>query len=93
MPGPRYLLHYLQTRAGGPDAFTENWTQWRHIYLFPPPLTMIMLKVVRRFESYQGQVFVAPKWEAQPWARTQLGDQALTTDREWEFVRSSSLRT
>ena len=60
---PLFLSRTERTQAGGPDAFTVDWSQWSTIYLFPPPATTLMLQVVRRLESYRGRVLlIAPWW-------------------------------
>ena len=65
---PIFLSRSERTQAGGPDAFTVEWNQWSSISLFPLTATALMLEVVRRLESYRGQVLlVTPRWEAQPW--------------------------
>ncbi|XP_063602946.1 uncharacterized protein LOC134778940 [Penaeus indicus] len=64
----RYLTRAEVTVEGGPDAFLEDWNKWKSIYLFPPPLTSIMLRVINHLRSYKGKVLlIAPLWEAQPW--------------------------
>ena len=65
---PLFLCRDRITPAGGPDAFTEDWNQWRHIYLFPPPCSSLMVKVCHRLQSFRGRILlIAPYWPAQPW--------------------------
>ena len=63
-----FISRTMKTRAGGPDAFSVDWNRWDFLYLFPPPLTSIMLKVLRQLRSFRGKVMlIAPLWPAQPW--------------------------
>ena len=65
---PRFLSRTLRTPSGGPDAFSEDWNRWKFIYLFPPPNTQVMLRVMALLEGFRGQaLLVAPRWETQPW--------------------------
>ena len=65
---PRYLSRTQRTPSGGPDAFSEDWNRWPFVYLFPPPDTQTMLRVVSLLEVYRGRaLLVAPRWETQPW--------------------------
>ncbi|MPC18598.1 uncharacterized protein LOC123515634 isoform X7 [Portunus trituberculatus] len=65
---PLFLSFSQRAQVGGLDAFTEDWNRWNYIYLFPPPATKILLRVVQTLQDYLGQVLlVAPLWEAQPW--------------------------
>ena len=65
---PTFLSRRVRTSAGGPDSFTEDWNRWAFLYLFPPPCTSILLRVVHRLRSYEGKVtLIAPWWPAQPW--------------------------
>ncbi|MPD03421.1 hypothetical protein E2C01_099059 [Portunus trituberculatus] len=45
---PLYLTYNRRTRTGGPDAFTEDWNQWDFVYLFSPPVTPVLLRVMLR---------------------------------------------
>ncbi|MPC61583.1 hypothetical protein E2C01_055657 [Portunus trituberculatus] len=63
-----------RTMVGGPDAFTESYNQWEYIYLFPPPATLVMSRVVHRLQSYRGKtVLIALYWLAQPWFLSSSG--------------------
>ena len=65
---PLFLCRTQRTPAGGPDAFSEDWNRWPFIYLFPPPNTQTMLKVMSLLEDFQGQaLLIAPRWVSQPW--------------------------
>ena len=65
---PAFLSLTEKTAAGGPDAFQVDWNKWKFIYLFPPPHTQVMLRVIAKLEEYQGQaLLIAPHWETQPW--------------------------
>ena len=65
-----YLTYSHRTPAGGPDAFEEDWNRWKFIYLFPPPATTVLLKVIAKLRSFKGRtLFIAPYWPAQPWFR------------------------
>ena len=65
---PAYLSLTEHTGSGPPDAFQTDWNTWNFIYLFPPPHTQVMLRVVSKLEAFRGQaVLVAPYWETQPW--------------------------
>ena len=65
-----YLTYSHRTPAGGPDAFEEDWNRWDFIYLFPPPATTVLSKVIVKLRSFQGKaLFIAPYWPAQPWFR------------------------
>ncbi|MEL7520178.1 MAG: reverse transcriptase domain-containing protein, partial [Cyanobacteria bacterium J06553_1] len=65
---PLFLTRTRMTQSGGPDAFTEDWNRWSFIYLFPPPTTPTMLRVLRLLEVFRGQaILIAPLWETQPW--------------------------
>lgn len=65
---PLYLTYNQRTRAGGPDAFTEDWNRWKYVYIFPPPATPVLLKVMQALRSFKGRVLlIAPYWPAQPW--------------------------
>ena len=67
---PLFLTYDRRTPAGGPDAFTEEWNKWSHIYLFPPPASKVLLRVIQLLREYRGRVLlIAPFWEAQPWFR------------------------
>ena len=58
---PRFLSRFLRTQAGGPDAFSEDWNKWNYIYLFPPPSTLVMLRVCRHLTPFSGRVLlIAP---------------------------------
>ena len=96
-----YLTRFESTVAGGPDAFAVDWNQWGHIYLFPPPLTSMMLRVVNRLRSYRGKVMlIAPLWIAQPWAASllrwcphplPLGDHVLQGVHSSPFMKCLNL--
>ena len=65
---PQYLTFSQETPTGGPDAFTEDWNRWTHVYIFPPPATSVLLQVMTRLRTFRGKVLlVAPYWPAQPW--------------------------
>lgn len=65
---PLFLSLTERTPAGGPDAFKVDWNAWGFIYLFPPPHTQVMLRVMAKLEKFQGQaLLIAPCWETQPW--------------------------
>ena len=77
---PLFLYRTQRTPAGGPDAFSEDWDGWSFIYLFPPPDTQTMLRVMSLLEVYRGRaLLVAPRWVTQPWfaALSRLGPRAL----------------
>ncbi|XP_045106652.1 uncharacterized protein LOC123501712 [Portunus trituberculatus] len=76
---PLYHTYNRRTRAGGPDAFTEDWNQWNFVYLFPPPATPVLLRVMQTFRSYKGRVLlITPYWPAQP---------CITSASRLEFLR------
>ncbi|KAK3880633.1 hypothetical protein Pcinc_014878 [Petrolisthes cinctipes] len=65
---PLFLTFSSRTEAGGPDAFTEDWNRWGHLYLFPPPATSVLLKAILKLRTFRGRVLlIAPRWPAQPW--------------------------
>ena len=65
---PLFLCRTHRTPAGGPDAFSEDWDRWPFVYLFPPPTTLMMQRVVSRLETFRGRaLLVAPRWVTQPW--------------------------
>ncbi|XP_076034771.1 uncharacterized protein LOC143021258 [Oratosquilla oratoria] len=65
---PLFLSYNHRTRAGGPDAFTEDWNRWKYVYIFPPPATTVLLKVMQTLRSFKGRVLlIAPYWPARPW--------------------------
>ncbi|KAK3883152.1 hypothetical protein Pcinc_012511 [Petrolisthes cinctipes] len=65
---PLFLTFSSRTEAGGPDAFTEDWNRWGHLYLFPPPATSVLLKAILKLHTFRGRVLlIAPLWPAQPW--------------------------
>ena len=69
----KFLSLVTKTAEGGPDALTENWNRWQYVYLFPPPNTKLMMKVIYRLRAFQGQVLmITPLWEAQPWVHDLL---------------------
>ncbi|KAK8390190.1 hypothetical protein O3P69_013038 [Scylla paramamosain] len=51
---PLFLSFSQRTQAGGPDTFTEDWNRWNYIYLFPPPGTKILFRVVQALRGYSG---------------------------------------
>ena len=65
---PLFISRTEMTEAGGPDAFMEDWNTWNFIYLFPPPSTRIMQKVMAHLEDFHGHfLLIAPHWTSQPW--------------------------
>ncbi|KAK3895260.1 hypothetical protein Pcinc_001010 [Petrolisthes cinctipes] len=65
---PLFLTFSSRTEAGGPDAFTEDWNRWGHLYLFPPTATSVLLKAILKLRTFRGRVLlIAPLWPAQPW--------------------------
>ena len=65
---PKFLSRTRRTPSGGPDAFSEDWNRWGFIYLFPPPNTQTMQRVMALLEVFRGRaLLVAPRWETQPW--------------------------
>ncbi|KAK3891347.1 hypothetical protein Pcinc_004790 [Petrolisthes cinctipes] len=65
---PLFLTFSSRTEAEGPDAFTEDWNRWGHLYLFPPPATSVLLKAILKLRTFRGRVLlIAPLWPAQPW--------------------------
>ena len=63
-----YLTMSHKTKAGGPDALTEDWNRGSYIYLFPPPVTLMLHKIILKFRRFRGKVLlIAPFWTAQPW--------------------------
>ena len=63
-----YLTQNHRTPTGGPNAFSEDWSKWPHLYLFPPPDMNLMSNVVNRLRYFTGQVsLVCPIWPAQAW--------------------------
>lgn len=62
---PLYLSFNHRTRAGGPNTFMKDWNHWHYIYLFPPPATLVLLKVMQALRLYRGRVLlIAPYWPA-----------------------------
>ena len=85
---PLFLSEAVKTRAGGPNAFTEDWNRWEFVYLFPPPATQVMLSVFRHLESFRGRVLlIAPHWEAQPWFPALLRRRPLSRLLEGRVLR------
>lgn len=65
---PLYLTRWSVTEAGGPDALTVDWSRWTSIYLFPPPDSRLMGRVVSKLRGFHGQVaLICPIWMVQPW--------------------------
>ncbi|KAK3886844.1 hypothetical protein Pcinc_009030 [Petrolisthes cinctipes] len=76
---PLFLTFSSRTEAGGPDAFTEDWNRWGHLYLFPPPATSVLLKAILKLRTFRGRVLlIAPRWPAQP---------CVTETTRLEFLR------
>ena len=88
----RFLTRSSVTPEGGPDAFREDWNRWQFVYLFPPPLTSIMLRVLLHLRSYRGRVLlVAPLWVAQPWAHELLSWCPRPLPLEGEVLQGLSM--
>ena len=65
---PHFISINERTNAGGPDAFKVDWGRWEFIYLFPPPQTQVMLRVLKKLQHFKGKsLLIAPLWERQPW--------------------------
>lgn len=62
---PRYLVNFIRCLT-----ITKR---WNHFYLFPPPLTTLMLQVVNQQRHFSGRVLqIAPLWKSQTWIHTLL---------------------
>lgn len=61
-----YLTYLSQTEAGSQDSFTIDWNLWPYIYLFPPPVTSLLVWICQYFHSYSRRMLLtAPCWETQ----------------------------
>ena len=65
----KFVTRCKATPTAGPDAMSLDWNQWEYIYLFPPPNTTLMMRVISHLKDFQGKVLlIAPKWESQIWS-------------------------
>lgn len=63
-----FTLPTTRRRAGGSNTFTEEWKCWRYVYIFPPPATPILLKVMQALRFLKGRVLlIKPYWPVRPW--------------------------
>ena len=70
---PLFLSRVHRTPAGGPDAFLVDWSRWSFLYLFPPPASSVLLRVLARLRRFVGRVLlIAPLWRSQPWCQQLL---------------------
>lgn len=98
---PVYVSRSLPSLGEGLVTFTLNWNRWTYIFLFPPPLTNILLNLCATIRSFRGQVIlITPYWKTQPWyctlcswcsKLTSLRTQALNEEGLGTFERSLQL--
>lgn len=51
---PLYHTFSLRRSAGGPDAYTEDWHCRGYLCILLPIATLVLLKVIPIFRSFQG---------------------------------------
>ena len=63
---PNFCTHYKSSNTPYMDAFSVDWSQWKVIYAFPPPL--MLLKVLDKIQQHKGKILlVFPEWPNRPW--------------------------
>ena len=63
---PTYCTLYKSPNTQLMDALSLDWSRWKIIYLFPPPI--LLLKVLNRIKTHKGtSLLVFPDWPNRPW--------------------------